>query len=251
MTSPEYADALSRYAEDYLTTQGELLDDTTAQKIRITANAPYAIHVNTMIQAYNDQRTAKGKLPEDQWQHYNDLKQYAVWYNQTISSYMYDHDDDSMGAISQATVDTALGHFAHDPHHAEATMKQVLRGARTEAAARHFLEDSHVPVRPATIEEDLRGADLVVTIANRAFSIDIKSSLDQLARSAGSYDFANTGNQLYYVEHAQGKRDAKIMLFPAFTDADLGDALRLDPETTASRGNIVAVQLQRAINELQ
>lgn len=246
--SMEYADALSQYTEASIEQQAELIDERKATQIRLVANAPYVVHTSLRINELNNQRRGGNTLPKQEWDELNELKRQAVWYNQMMNDYMYTFDDESFSAISQATMDQALDHFVYDTDTVTTTMEGIVRGARTEAATRHLLDDCNVPYRAATAEEDLRGADVILTLPSGEYDIDIKKSLDQLAENNGGYNFAETKRLYSIAQNRKGHK--KILFFPGFTDSDLGDNLRLDEETTNTRKDIIRVQLTLASNEI-
>ncbi len=240
--SAEYADELARFADEKLAQQEELVDAKTTTQVRLVANAAYMTHASAMINSYNEQRKSS-KLSRVEWNHLGQLKEQVVWYNQMLSSYLYDNSDESFSAISQAISDQTIDH-AQDVEGAAQLIDGVIRGARTEAATRHLLEAAGIPFRTATAKEDLQGADIVLTLPTGEYHIDIKKSLDKLAASQGGYDFTKSGEMFVIRQDHTGKK--KLLFFPGFTDSDLGDKLRLDEKTTAERKDIVAAQLMRA-----
>lgn len=246
--SMEYADALSQYTEASIAQQEGLIDEQMATQIRLVANAPYITHASLRINELKRRRMGGRKLPKDEWDSFNTLKHQAVWYNQMLGDYMYTHDSDSFSDISQALVDQTLDHFPSGATPAATTMEGIVRGVRTEAATRHLFDDCEIPYRPATPAEDLRGADVILTLPNAEYDIDIKKSLDQLAENNGGYTFEENAKLYSIASHGRGHK--KILFFPGFTDADLGDSLRLDETTTNQRKDIIRVQLTLATMEI-
>ena len=246
--SIDYADALSRYADASLEQQEGLIDEQTATRIRLVANAPYITHASLEINELRRRRMAGRRLPPDEWDRFNALKHQAVWYNQMLNDYMYEHDNESFSTIAQTITEQALDNLPSHTHQAATTMEGILRGARTEAATRHFFDDAEIPYRPATIEEDLRGADVILTMPDGEYAIDIKKSLDQLAENNGGYDFEEN-SRFYSIADHNGRK--KILLFPGFTESDLGNSLRLSPETTDQRKDKIRAQLSMAWAEIR
>lgn len=242
----EYADALSRYAETEVSRQGELVDEQSATQILLTASAPYITHVSMRINELKELRDG-GKLPKNEWDEFNSLKAQTVWYNQMLSDYMYTYNDDSFSAISQTMVGQVLDHLPSRSVEPTTTIGGIIGGARTEAATRHLLDAIPAPYRPATPEEDLHGADLVLMFSGEEYYVDIKRSLNKLAENNGGYSFEQT-NKTYAIDSSGPKK--KILFFPGFTDNDLGDSLRLNAEITNERKIIIGVQLMRAIREI-
>lgn len=246
--SIEYADALSRYAEEALVQQEGLIDEKTATQIRLVARAPYVTHASLAINKLRTQRMGGRRLAREEWNTFNHMKKQAVLYNQLLNEYMYQNTDDSFSAISQVISDQALDHCGRDIHAGAMAIEGVVRGARTEAATRHLFDDCDVPYRSATPEEDLRGADVILTLPSAEYDLDIKKSLDQLANNNGGYNFTETRKLYSIAQNHNGRK--KILFFPGFTDADLGDKLRLDRATTDTRQDIIRIQLTLAIQEI-
>lgn len=242
----DYANALSDYSEQSITQQGELLDADQIARIRLVGNAAYITHASQQINHYSERRKQNERLSEDEWDHFNTLKEQAVWYNQMLGDYYYSHPDESYSNIAKVIIGQAIDHTAQNSH-AESIIQGVVSGMRTEAAARHLLEAANVPFRPATAEEDLEGADIVLTLQNE-YAVDIKKSLDKLAGKSGGYNFTEAGKMYSVITRRNGKKS--LQFFPGFTDSELGDSLRLDEATTADRKDIVAAQLMRASIEL-
>lgn len=246
--SMEYADALSQYAEASIAQQEGLMDEQMATQVRLVANAPYITHASLRINELRRRRMGGRKLPKDEWDSFNTLKHQAVWYNQMLNDYMYTYDDESFSDISQAITDQTLDHFPSGTTADATIMEGIVRGARTEAATRHLFDDCEIPYRPATQAEDLRGADVILTLPNAEYDVDIKKSLDQLAENNGGYTFEENARLYSIATNARGHK--KILFFPGFTDADLGDSLRLDEATTNQRKDIIRVQLTLATMEI-
>jgi hypothetical protein len=81
----EYADALSRYTEDYCSVYEISPDEAT--KLLLVANAPYLSHVQEQLIYYEEERKHR-RLDDDEWSYYSDkLKPYTVWYNQKLSDH--------------------------------------------------------------------------------------------------------------------------------------------------------------------
>lgn len=240
--SIEYADLLAQFAEEKVAQQEGLIEEKVATQIRLVANAPYMTQASILINDYNERRKSS-KLSRAEWDHLGQLKEQAVWYNQMLSNYLYENSDESFGSISQAISDQVIDH-SQDVGSSAQIADGVIRGARTEAATRHLLEAAGIPFRTATIKEDLRGADIILMLPTGEYDIDIKKSLDKLAASQGGYDFTKSGEMFVIKQDRNGKK--KLLLFPGFTDTDLGDKLKLDEKTTNERKDIVAAQLMRA-----
>lgn len=235
----EYADAFSNFTEYHIesTNLAEVMSEKEVTQISLLGATPYAALANeqlTTTDSYDEKRALKDKL---------------VWYNQTLSEYMHTYPEESFSELHQVIIETAIDNTSHDMDTSvTSTMNGILLGARTEAATRTMFDEYGIPNRPATTEEDLRGADIFVSNPNGSeYPIDIKHSLDQLAKSSNGYDFAS--EKKMYVIKSFKNGEKRILLFPGFVDSDLGDTLTLDDETLASRKNDILGQIVRAAAE--
>lgn len=247
--SMEYADVLSQYVEASIEQQAELLDEKTTAQLRLVANAPYITHASLKINELNNRRKNGHRLPENEWNEFNNLKQQAVWYNQTLSEYMYSYSDESFSEIAQTIGDQVLDHLPGETQSAISTIEGIVRGARVESATRHLLEDANIPYRTTSIEEDLHGADIVLIHSGNEYPVDIKRSLDQLAENDGGYTQIEESLRLYSI-YTDKRGNKSILFFPGFTDEQLGDNLHLGESVTDERKNLIGAQLMLAIMEI-
>lgn len=250
-TSPDYIHGLSLYTQWLVEHDDNMTSPQSLDQILLAGMSPHHVMNSMTIRLYEQKREAEGRLPDDEWNHYNELKKESVEYNQLLSNYMHTFDHESFSTISQSLIDSAADHFPHETLSAAiGNLENTLKGARTEAAARHLIGDSAgIPSRPATTSEDLQGADIVVQHNNRDYSIDIKSSYAQLEHANPGHDFAEK-QQLYHVQEHLKSNTHRILLFPGFTEKVLGDSLRLSKEQTENLALRILVQLDLAIREI-
>lgn len=250
-TSYGYMAALSAYAEDYVANLGDMYDPRVVTEISLLANAPLMIYVSNQIQHYESQRSGGHRLNQESWSYLqNELKPYSVWFNQKLSDYMVDHDTTKFSDIIEALTDTTLEHFPHHEEDVESHLTNIARGARTEAVGRQLVALTGLQYAPGTPEDDLRGGDIVVVYKGKRIKIDFKSSLDQIAKHIGGYDAVEEKHQMYAVRHFKRDKYGSILLFPGFTDGDLGDACRLPQKVAEERAFQMSIQLQRAFHEM-
>jgi hypothetical protein len=249
-TTLEYANALSYYAEDFCNIYADSLDSKESEEVSLIANTPYMLHVSRDLAHYENERKVR-RLDEDEWTYFTQtLKPYAVWYNQKLSDYMFTNDNTKFSTINETLADSAYDSFPHKEGAVEQQVKNITRGARTEAVGRQLLEDTDIQHAPGTPEDDLRGGDIIIIYNNKRIKVDLKSSLESIAKLRGGYDEIAKTNTAYALMH--NKRDAygSIVLFPGFTDKDLGDNCRLPERIAKQRSQLMANQLQRACIEL-
>lgn len=249
-TNMDYASTLSYYAEDYCQVYADTLDPKEAQEISLIANTPYMLHVSHNLAHYENERR-KRRLDDDEWSYYTEtLKPYAVWYNQKLSDYIFEHDETKFSALTETLADSAYDSFPHHETAVESQIKIIARGARTEAVGRQLLQDTPIEHVPGTAEDDLRGGDIIITYKGKRIKVDFKSSLDSIARLRGGYDDITKNHLTYALTHNKNDKYGAIVLFPGFTDKDLGDNCRLPEKIAAQRSQAIAIQLQRACIEL-
>ncbi len=256
-STPEYAKALAGYAVDYCKIYGDGFSDKTEDEIILLAGAPNFFHLQNRIDDLEKEKRQQSnrRLDKPQWEEYKQLKKELVGYNQLLSDFIYNNPDGTMSDLNQALTEQAITSF---PKHAEqlfSTITQETRGARTEAASRRLLDIAHVPYERGTVYEDTRGGDIIIIFNNKRIKVDIKSSLDQIAKINDGYDDTYEHKKAYAISKSpRGRKTADdvIAIFPGFTDRDFGDSLnlQLDSATLQERSNMLAAQLMRAIREL-
>lgn len=160
-----------------------------------------------------------------------------------------------MSGLNQTLSEQAFTSFPRHAEHIASKINQETRGARTEAATRHLLDIAQVPYERGTVYEDTRGGDIIVKFNNQRIKVDIKSSLDQIAKINGGYDETQEQNKAYAISKAPRDRsvtDHVIAIFPGFTDRDFGDSLKLQlsDDELQQRSQMLSAQLMRAVIEL-
>jgi hypothetical protein len=249
-TTLEYANALSYYAEDFCNVYADTLSSKESEEISLIANTPYMLQVSKDLAHYENERRVR-RLDEDEWAYFTQtLKPYAVWYNQKLSDYMFANSDTKFSHINDTLASSAYDSFPHKEGAVEQQVKNITRGARTEAVSRQLLEDTDIQHAPGTAEDDLRGGDIIIIYNGKRIKVDLKSSLESIAKLRGGYDEINKNHVAYAVVHNKRDANGSIVLFPGFTDKDLGDNCRLPDRVAEQRSQLMANQLQRACNEL-
>lgn len=245
-----YANALSYYAQDYCNTHAETLSNDESAQITLLASAPYFVHVQKEMSEYEEQRRHR-RLDETDWHHFTkELKPLAVWYNQQLSEYIYAHPESKISDINQALIEETLDHFPRKETTVEKQLSDTTRGARKEAVARQLLDLTPIEYTPGTPEDDLRGGDIVIVYKGTRLKVDIKSSLDPIAKQRGGYDQLEKQGVTFALTHYKRDKHGAIIIFPGFTEGELGDDCHLNPTIVHERAMGLAVQLQRACVEL-
>lgn len=258
ITTAEYAQALSQYAREYCEKREEnkSIKQVQIDQIKLLANAPYYLHNQKDISFYENERDVR-RLTDEEWQRYQDFKPYMIWYNQLLADYAYTNPQAKLSDLDTALVQQALPYFPRESEAVERNLKQAARGARTEAISRELLDRTPIDYSPGTIDDDLRGGDLIVTYKGHRVKVDIKSSIGDIAAVRGGYDAIDTHHLRYAILKARSDGDDKakhvVVLFPGFTDSDMGDflSLQLPEENIQQHADSLTKQLHLAFAELQ
>ena len=257
-TSVEYAKALSAYAGNDCDRreQDGTIERGLADQIKLLANAAYYLHNEKEISYYENERDIR-RLTDEEWEYYQDFKPYMIWYNQLLADYAYANPQATLSDMNTALIAQALPSFPSETEAVERHIKQATRGARTEAVSRELLDRTAIDYNPGTIDDDLRGGDLIVTYQGHRVKVDIKSSLSDIAAVRGGYDEIDKHQLSFAILKARrdGNDKAKhvVVVFPGFDDSDLGDSLslHLPDEAIQQHANSLARQLTLAFHELQ
>jgi len=258
ITSVDYAKALSEYATQYCEEHQHDDSLTTDQidQIKLLANAPLYLH-NEKELSFFDSEKHRRRLADDEWQYCQDFKPYMIWYNQLLADYAYTNRRDTLSGLNNVLIQQALPYFPSEAEAVERNIKRATRGARTEAVARELLDRTPIDYSPGTIDDDLRGGDLIVTYQGHRVKVDIKSSIAEIAAVRDGYDEIDSHHLRYaiLITRKDGGDTAKhvVVLFPGFTDSDLGDSLSLQlPEANIQEhADSMAKQLHLAFAELK
>ena len=254
-TSREYVDALSLYSESFVAVHevDQTISPDLAQQITLVANAPLYTTTQEDLMHY-EQELKQRRLTDDEWNYFQSLKGYVVWFNQQTSDYAYAHPDDRLSDVNKALIHSALNSHPRDAKMVEKHITDTTRGARTEAVTRQLLDVAGVPYTPGTAEQDRKGGDVIVHFRGNDIKIDIKSSLSDIAYVRGGYDEIQEKHLMYAINKRPGEKvaDHVVKLYPGFEDKDIGDALGIKPDTdfATSRSQLIAIQLQKAVQEL-
>lgn len=254
-TNPDYMHALSLYAQDYLEARkiDEIISPSTQEHVLMLANTPYFLAVQQELNFYESERKHR-RLTDDEYTRYStELKPYAVWYNHMTSDFIYSHPESRVSDINGTLLYMALPYFPQEEHEVIQHVSSTTRGARTEAVARMLLDKIDLPYRAGSASEDMKGGDILLDFRGRKIKIDLKSSPKPIARILGA-DFDNFPEDQVAYAIVYDHRDngaGSIVLYAGFTDEDLGDNCRLDPEILAMKSEALAEQIQKALSELK
>lgn len=252
VASEEYMYTLSQYAHDFCTANESLLGEDESSKITLIADSPGVVSVQTKINQLEDERRHR-RLTDEEWSYLNkDLKPFAIGFNQRLSDYITSHPNEKFSDINRALIEPSLSFYPKHEHLVESGLKAITKGARYEAVTRQVLAETPIDFRPATIDEDKRGGDIALTYNGQTVLVDIKASLDQIAKLRGGYDSMQNQSVTYAISPPRkAEKYGSIKLYPGFTHTELGDTCGLPSELLQEKAMFISVQLQRALNELR
>lgn len=252
-TNPNYMHALSLYAEDYLNARrtDELVSQDTQEQVLILANTPYFLHIQNELDYYELERRHRRLDDEEHTYYATQLKPYAIWYNQMTSDFIYSHPESKVSDINGTLSDYSFSYFPRRERDVAHHIASTTRGARTEAVTRMLLDETGVEYRAGTAADDMRGGDIVIHYHEKSVKVDLKSSQKPIAKLREDGDALPPQQAVYAIVYdRRDKGEGSLVLFPGFTDYDLGDNCQLDTDVANEKTLILAVQLQRAFIEM-
>ncbi len=246
-----YGYELSRYCREFCDVNRPLLDPEIAARLRIIGDSPAMVHVQAEINQLEHTRRQRRLSHEEKTYLNDDLKKFAVDYNQQLSDFMLEHPDEKFSDIARAITDSTLDYYPRRETEVEYGLGAVAKGARYEAVTRQILERTPIDFRPGTNDEDRKGGDIAIMYNGEKILVDIKSSLDEIAKLYGGYDQMTEKGVMYAISPPRkDERYGSIKLFPGFTTDNLGDSCSLPVSMIEDKATMLAIQLQRALNEL-
>ncbi len=241
----DYQTTLASFGDNYCSAHSEILGQDEMTRIQLLSYAPANI-ANQLEADYYQEEKRHRRLSDEEYGYYNNIKEFTVWYNQLLSDYLYEHPETHMSTLNKALIESSLRHYRANSTDAEHSIKEVTKGARTEAVARQLLDtiNRDEPVLPydrATAKEDLEGGDIILLHQTKRrgivrVKVDFKSSLSEIAALNNGYSTDGNTQDMhalsYHTDSRTGKREfSKIVLFPPINDSVLKDQCFLPPRT--------------------
>lgn len=169
-------------------------------------------------------------------------KRFLSRYNQLVRDLGESRPETSASGLIAGLTETAYGTVANSSHELRqvtgANIPAVVRGAQHELGFAQIIDAVGFQREPASIEDDLAGADLFVHLPGDygRVAIDVKSSLDQIDRK----NHGNNGSP-FNIEST-----GKITMFSCITDQDFHDSFRISSAVAEDRSPIVLAALFKA-----
>ena len=166
---------------------------------------------NALLQGYQ-LKHQKNQLSDTE---VKSAKRTACTYNNLLKDFVRKHPQnaDQLKANLLNGVLLTVGGDSYDFNEfADKALDDTLRGVKHEVGFGAILDTLGVPHRDATIAEDLKGRDIVITFGGREIGVDVKASLDQV-------DGKNNGSdgKPYAV-----KPSGDLVMFSMLLDKDFG-----------------------------
>lgn len=233
---PEYWRAAADFAQEQSAQRHESGEDSRSTTLReLLASTPDFVHTQEALdrkrhnfpthEAYMAHRR---QIPE--------LKQRASYYNGLVR-YVAEQNPD-LGAsrlIKQLINITNIS--IEDRHLKMASVnyaREVVRGAQHELAFGQLLEHTGRAFRPATVDEDLHGADYVVDGRHGPIRLDVKASLS-------SIEAKGTFNQPFAID----PRDGQVTIYSLVSDRQLADSFAVPDRIAEERGKYLDAVLEQ------
>lgn len=168
-----YWEAVATYTDDYLADH-EALSQAEKDSYALIANLPIALTNSYYLRQYGAQMNYRQRrAAKEVVCSYNDLLKHYVTTYSVQSDQMSNH-------LLNATIET-MGGDSHDfTDHAEKEINDRIKGMKHEIGFTKILDSLGVSYRSATIDEDLKGRDVIIQFNGREIGVDIKASLSEV-----------------------------------------------------------------------
>lgn len=164
-------------------------------------------------------------------------KERLSYYNSLIRSLAVSDESLKANDIARSILVSA-GSTLHTPQERLIpTAQQIIRGAQHEIGFAKILSHTSLTYREATLEEDLKGSDLVLINGDDEIGFDVKASLDKVAATRGGYED---------VQPFVRKRDGSIVGYSCLQDADFKGYMNIPDDIAQQR----AVYVESALTNL-
>lgn len=190
-SSEPYKKHLQDYALDYCKTLSGVESDENLTAIALFASAPLALHKKTELNRNNKEHHLKGS-------EYHGAKDHLVQFNFLLTKYIEQHPAEN-AAMLVAGLTEVTDRFNETPNKsAHDEFDAIIQGMRTEFGFEQIIRRINtISLRHADARQERRGIDFILDVPIPGkqtpveLDIDIKSSLDQVAGTAGGYDDSN------------------------------------------------------------
>lgn len=167
-------------------------------------------------------------------------KRTACVYNNLLKDFVrkYPQKSDHLKASLLSGILQTVGSESYDfTEYADKALDERLRGVKHEAGFAAILDSLGVTYRDATISEDLKGRDFVISFNGREVGVDVKASLDKV-------DAKNGGSNGTPVAHKPG---GDLVMFSMLLDSDFQGGFTPDQQRVTEIAPVAGAVLQKAL----
>lgn len=226
-----YWGAVAQYTDKLLTDPS--LSPLERDSLAVVASLPLALTHSYYLERHADQLQPAQRRA---------AKETASTYNSLLKHYVttYPQESDALQHSLQSAVLETMGADADEfTRFTGQHLGARLRGVKHEIGFSKILDQLGLPYREASLQEDLKGKDLIITYRGRNVGVDVKASLDQV-------DGKNRGSNGTPVAVKPG---GDIVIFSMLRDADFKGSFEPDPARVAEIAPAAGAILQRALNQ--
>jgi hypothetical protein len=231
----EYWRAVASYA-DQLVDGNEALSEVERASLALAANLPTVL-ISSYHLKHNQASLDKQAL--------RTAKATACSYNNLLKHYVLAHPqpvDQLHQSLLGVTLQTIGNDYTEMTTYAETYLNVTFKGIKHEIGFSQILDTfpkEVVNYREATVEEDLKGQDVVITFNGHAIGVDVKASLSEIENK-------NNGSSRTPIAR---KSDGDLVMWSMLQDEDFGNSFTASPEKIAERAVAAGGFLQHALLE--
>ncbi len=169
----EYWGAVADFTENYLNDH-ESLSQVEKDSFALIANLPLALTNSYHLRQYGGQMSYRQRrAAKEVVCNYNDL------FKHYVTSYPAQSDQISRHLLS-ATLETMGADSRDFTDHAEREINDRVKGIKHEIGFTKILDTLGVDYRGTTVDEDLKGRDIIIQFMGHEIGVDIKASLSEV-----------------------------------------------------------------------
>ena len=243
MYEPEFHDLLDRAGIDIETTDPAIYWEKMAlythQKVTSSELAPAQKETlalvgylpnfiyNKALLSRHEQLGARSTLSTSE---IRNAKRTACAYNNLLKDFVKKHPqspDHLEASLLESTLQTAGSESRDFSTYAETAIATTIKGIKHEIGFGAILDSLEIPHRDATIDEDLKGQDIVIIFNGQEIGVDIKASLNKVAEIN-----PDTPDLPYAI-----KNNGDLVMFSMLQDADFGNGFEPSPSQISERAD--------------
>lgn len=226
----EYWSTVANYTETYLG-EHDSLSQTEKDSFALIANLPIALTNSFYLKEHGRQMNYKQR---------RSLKENICSYNSLLKHFVttYPVESNQMSRhLLSATLETIGGDSDDFTEHVEQEVANVLRGVKHEIGFTKILDSLGVTYREASVDEDLKGRDVVIEFGGRDIGVDIKASLSEV-------DVKNRGSNGTPIAHKPG---GDIVMFSMLLEKDFNGGFIPSEQRISEIAPAAGALLQKAL----